>query len=208
MGFPPLPIFESLQRYCARVTVVSVFHRSSTNESPQSTPPTHLLSPHDPNRWQSFHNSENTLPTVCLTEVPNFSSASCSWSFRFLLRPCNTRFLFATSWQLSLFLRHARACSPCPEGRRPVISSIQISGQPCCGRSRITWQVDALTSARDKVVASVHQGSCCGRSPTHVSATQDEIKGTHRAECTNTTEMQWSADVTDRRLEKNNCEDT
>ena len=89
------------------------------------------------------------------------------------MQPRTFYFLFATSWHLPLVLRHVRACSPRPVGGRPVITSIQNSSQPCCGRSRITYHVDVLISARDNLIASVGQWSC-GRSPSNVSATQEK----------------------------------
>ena len=69
-----LPTVEALQRRCDRVTIVSLYHRSSTNKSAQSTPPTHPLFSHDSKRRKSSHNSkkvkaQNTLPTVCHTEA-------------------------------------------------------------------------------------------------------------------------------------------
>ena len=85
-----------------------------------------------------------------------------------------------------------------------MITSIQNSGRPCCGRSGIAYHVDVLISSRDNVIASVRQWSC-GRSPKHVTATD---KGTYRADCANTTSMQRSAGDTNRRLDKKNCKDT
>ena len=68
--------------------------------------------------------------------------------FTFPKQPRTFYFLFATSWHLPLFLRHVRACSPCPVGGRPLISSIQTSCRPSCGRSRITCHVDVLVPPR------------------------------------------------------------